>query len=302
MPPEPSRRGATASPLVTTRAKKTSATQPTSVPPARHLRSTSTESFAEASERIQSLEDAMKTLRKHQMVPAAGDPTAEGLVTGLQHVGVGLGNIAWASECCIALAIYAKAVLDNAATTLVGALEKRITTAGEQIAELTSELVRVGDGMTEKIATVIGDVCSAGSMGAKPGESSPVSTPFSYAAVARAAFPSATRATQISVADRESIRARQVLVDDFPMGDDGALTEVAILEKANDALDYLPRGVMDIPEGLRFTAARTLRNGGVILELATPALAKWVTTHAEDFASVLGERSKIRPRQYKLVA
>ncbi|EJF60974.1 hypothetical protein DICSQDRAFT_170513, partial [Dichomitus squalens LYAD-421 SS1] len=249
------------------------------------------------------MDEALAVLRKNQMVPAAGEPTAEGLITGLHHIGVGLsGKMAWASECCIALAVYAKAVIESATKELIGTLEARVAAAGDHIAELANELAGVAECAKEKIEGAVENIQEAGCAGLPLGESSPVSLPFSYAEAVRASLPGTTRAAQLSVVDRESIRARQILIDGFPGNRDGTLLETEILEQANDALDYLSREELDVPEGLRFTAAKALRNGGVVLELATPDLAKWIVQHAHDYEFVLSPRAKIRPRQYKLVA
>ncbi|TBU37858.1 hypothetical protein BD309DRAFT_984026, partial [Dichomitus squalens] len=115
MPLEPVRRGGTASPQVTSRSKKTSAPVPAGAPPARQMRPPTEDTFTAAYGKIKTIEDALSVLRRHEMVPAAGDPTAEGLITGLLHVGVALvGKNEWAAECCIGLAVYAKTVIEGA--------------------------------------------------------------------------------------------------------------------------------------------------------------------------------------------
>ncbi|TBU42803.1 hypothetical protein BD309DRAFT_981066 [Dichomitus squalens] len=181
-----------------------------------------------------------------------------------------VGKNEWAAECCIGLAVYAKTVIEGAATTLISGLEGRVAAAGNRIMELTSKLAGTGESLKEQVAAAVEDLRSGDRAGMAP--------------------------------DREGIRARQILVDGFPLGGDDALSEVSILAKANEALDFLPREVLDIPEGLRFTAAKTLRNGGVVLEMTSAELVKWLVAHAQRFEVVLSEQAKIRPRQYKLVA
>ncbi|TBU29413.1 hypothetical protein BD311DRAFT_720580, partial [Dichomitus squalens] len=267
------------------------------------MRPPTEDTFTAAYGKIKTIEDALRVLRKNEMVPAAGDPTAEGLITGLLHVGVALvGKNEWAAECCIGLAVYAKTDIEGTATTLISGLEERVAAAGDRITELTSKLEGTGESLKEQVAAAVEDLRSGDRAGMAPGESLPHPTPLLYADAVRASLPGTARAAQLSVVDREGIRARQILVDGFPLGGGDAPSEVTILAKANEALDFLPREVLDIPEGLRFTAAKTLRNGGVVLEMASAELVKWLVAHAQRFEAVLSEQAKIRPRQYKLVA
>ncbi|KAI1782095.1 hypothetical protein LXA43DRAFT_870354, partial [Ganoderma leucocontextum] len=182
---------------------------------------------------------------------------------------------------------------------LMEEMDKRVARAGDHIAELTSTLAEVGADIKEA-TTELSDRMKGG--GIPSGEQFHGTPEPSYAGAARAALSMPERAVIRNAADRESIRARQVLVDNLTIActDGSSLTEA--VAKANAAIPNMESEELDVPRGLRFTAARFLRNGGTVFELATAEMAEWIREHADEFARWLGAGAKLKLRLFKVIA
>ena len=305
--PGPASRPATKKqPVGTTGAAPATRTNTTIVPASQIL--------ADAEKKIPSLEAATAILRGRELIPS-DRPTAEALISGLAHLAT-KSTVAPITEGLVAFAYYARAVFEDLVSTSIAeavltkvqdqaevftaALEARAASAGEQLQERSSAMAGVGETIRSQLERAIEDIERAGGEAGARGASSSLERNFSYADAVRAPLPGPDRAAQIKVADRERLLARQVLVDGFPLSSEGGAEPSAadILAAANDAALFL----QEQPDGFRFTAARQLPNGGVILETPNPSQAEWLRAHSSEFERVLGAKAVVRQRLFRVVA
>ena len=320
------KRSAAASSPTPSQLRKTVTLATTNVPNTRNNKAASitlsSEVYQSATEKIQTVEDAIAILRQMEVIPQSGAPSGEALITGLLHLAIAVagGKSAVATEGLVAFSLYAKAALEEAVsspivTSLLTKFEEQSKKLSndfevrtrEKIHEITANLERTVTEVEERTSeaiNVIGEAVRRTEKSGSPGAPFPTSPPFSFADAVRSGPPGAGRAAQIKVADRECIRARQVLIDKFPIENEGeeGSSEELLLSKANEAILFMKGTHESIPEGLRFTAAKVLHNKGVILELPTPEMVEWLYGHTTAFEEVLGLEARIRPRPFKVVA
>ena len=274
---------------------------------------TASQTLADAEKKVTSLDTTTAILRGRELIPS-DRPSAEDLISGLARLAT-KSTVAPVTEGLIAFAYYAKAVIDDLvsitiaesvltkfqdqAGAVAAALEARVVTAGEQLQEHSSAIVGVGETIRGQLEQAIKGIERAGGDAGARGASSAFERELSYADAVHAPLPGPDRAAQIRVADRERLLARQVLVDGFPVSSEsgGEPSATDILAMANDAALFM----QDQPEGFRFTAARRLTNGGVILETPRSEQAEWLRAHASDFEWVLGEKATVRQRLFHVV-
>ena len=316
----------TASSPASSQLRKSVTPATTSGPNTRNNKSTSvtlsSEVYQSATEKIQTIDDAVAALQQMEVIPQSGAPSGEALITGLLHLAIAVagGRSAVATEGLIAFSFYAKAVLEEkVGSSVISAVltryeaktndlaDKLKAHAEAKIHEVIADLRHTATAIEEKTSEalrLIEETAREAGKSTGTGASSQNSPPFSFADAVRSGPPGAERAAQIRVADRESIRARQVLVDGFPVENnrEGGSSEELLLSKANEAILFMRGTQESIPEELRFTAAKVLRNKGVILELPTPEMVDWLYGHAAAFEEVLGTEASIRPRPFKVVA
>ena len=267
----------------------------------------------DAQKKYKTLAEAMLELRRQEFVPA-GEPTLEGLLAGILLVAAKAG--ATIADGLIALHIYAqKAVIKAVSAQVADSVLKEVTAQmAALVAGAESSIERAGVALREKIEAPSGieeavrsgvqqALAAPGSLeepGATSGTSALSPPPFTYAAVVRTPAPGPERATQLKVADRECLMARQLLIDNFPIPEgtgDGPAAGETILIVAREAITW----TFDVPTGFKFISARTLTNGGVILECAQPEHAQWVRENAVAYERGLGGGAKLRLRPFKVV-
>ncbi|KAI1783357.1 hypothetical protein LXA43DRAFT_903756, partial [Ganoderma leucocontextum] len=282
---------------------------------------TTTELFQKFEGKIADLKGALTFLRKKDLVPPAGKPTPEALVTGLLlFAGAGPAQ-ELAVEGLIAFAHYARAVLgikvsDSIADAVMEKLGTYMTGAVDAIAaenartaermeEASKELERTVEGVRSEVDALREQASEWREAGRKGPEGCSASSgrPL-YADVLRTTTAMPLAGPQARVAEREILRQRQVLVDGLTLEDEtgGRLSEEAVVARANEALTSLTLQGAIAPEGAKFTAAKVLRNGGTVLELESAEAAEWVRENAEGMEKWLGGKAKMKARTMRVVA
>ncbi|PIL37605.1 transcription factor [Ganoderma sinense ZZ0214-1] len=266
----------------------------------------------EAQTRFKTLEEAMLELRAQEFVPA-GDPSLEGLLAGLLLMAAKLG--ATAANSLTALHAYARKAVENSVServaaevitkvsaqvgALIDSAEKRMEAAGEAMKERLETPPGIEDAVRSGVEQALAAAEERKGTATHTGAFPPGLPPFSYAAAASAPPPGPERAAQIQVADRERLLARQILVDDFPLpkGASADISAADLLGVANESAEYL----IGAPAGTKFVAARTLANGGVILECAQVEQAQWMRENVAEFSRAFGGKAILRLRPYRVV-
>ncbi|KAI0631846.1 hypothetical protein C8Q77DRAFT_1061266, partial [Trametes polyzona] len=275
------------------------------------------ELFDHCSQLVPDKDTAIAALREDTLVPASGEPSVEGLITGLLHLALLAKSKEYAVKGIIAFAHYAKEAFEaQLSTTVVDSVltalqNQRIETGGTSlgIADDIKEL----RGVVEEVARKVEDVKDAcrrvpdGYAGEAGGTPAAQVSPLSYAAVARMAGGQVPNPPATYAVDRARMRARQVLVDGVPLLDAAGerIAERVLVAKAGAAIDALKEGGEIVPPGLRVVAATALRNGGVIFEFSSAEAAGWVRAsedRARAFAVAMGADARVKMAQYRVVA
>lgn len=281
--------------------------------------------YAEHKAKIPDLPSAITLLEERGWIPPLEEPNGGALVAGMDQLALSVGS-AVAVEGLIALAIYAKAVLEARVSVAISeeimvavqdkvyeAVEAAIAESGA-LADSREEVARANEELTGSSVRVEAGLARVEKMCGQIQETAtrPVGT-FAEVAAARAQgapAPGRTPAPQgqmARVVDRAKLRARQLLVDNVALGDEEGvrITEEVVVLKANVALSMM-KGEGDMPPaGGEVVAATVLRNGGVVLEFGTQAGADWVREtkdRSAAFASKMGTTAEVKGRQYKVVA
>lgn len=116
---------------------------------------------------------------------------------------------------------------------------------------------------------------------------------LSYADMARRELPREHAPTIV----RQERSARQVLVDVKSRVDaeGNPLTEQELVEKANRALELMTKDPATYPEGEHFTAVSKLQQGGLLYEVSSTKMAKWLlkTDNMATFTNSFGYEAVI---------
>ena len=285
----------------------------------------------------QGLLKSINLLLANELIPD-DNINIEYMVTGLQHLANKSKSVV-ITECITAFAAYAQAISLSAATASLSAavmesvseslqphLEQledantALQNAAQSVANSEEQMTKLGEeaevrnqDLNAHVAKLQEQINRMENLPRGPPTLSEPTHPSGFATTRNApprSYAAVTQhlpSTHNKVVANEREKTKRITIcgtKEQPLGVED-LSEEVLLTKANTAIDIMRQRDPDIPEDIRFMAARKDRNGNVTYELESPAAAWWLSSPlaSKDFLrSFGGHAATIRSPTYATIA